>query len=45
MLCQERVEPNFVGIDLKPYPNLSAYLGRIGARPKVKEALKAEGLL
>ena len=36
---------NLVGIDLKPYPNLSAYLGRIGARPKVKEALKAEGLL
>lgn len=36
---------NFVGIDLKPYPNLSAYLGRIGARPKVQEALKAEGLL
>jgi glutathione S-transferase len=36
---------NFVGIDLKPYPNLGAYLGRIGARPKVQEALKAEGLL
>lgn len=36
---------NFAGIDLKPYPNLSAYLGRIGARPKVQEALKAEGLL
>src|ERR1700681_1465161 len=36
---------NFVGIDLKPYPNLSAYMGRIGARPKVQEALKAEGLL
>jgi len=36
---------NLVGIDLKPYPNLSAYLGRIGARPKVQEALKAEGLL
>ena len=36
---------DFVGIDLKPYPNLSAYLGRIGARPKVQEALKAEGLL
>ena len=36
---------NFVGIDLKSYPNLTAYLGRIGARPKVHEALEAEGLV
>ena len=36
---------NFVGIDLKPYPNLVAYMGRVGARPKVQETLKAEGLL
>jgi glutathione S-transferase len=35
---------NFVGIDLKPYPNLAAYVGRVAARPKVHEALKAEGL-
>lgn len=36
---------NFTGIDLKPYPNVAAYMGRIGARPKVQEALRAEGLL
>jgi glutathione S-transferase len=36
---------NFVGIDLKPYPNVGAYMARIGARPKVQETLRAEGLL
>jgi glutathione S-transferase len=36
---------NFVRIDLKPYPNLAAYVGRVAARPKVQEALKAEGLM
>ena len=36
---------NFVGIDLKPYPNVASYMGRVGARPKVQETLKAEGLL
>jgi glutathione S-transferase len=36
---------NFTGIDLKPYPNVAAYMGRVGARPKVQEALRAEGLL
>jgi glutathione S-transferase len=35
---------NFVGIDLKAYPNLGAYMARVGERPKVHEALKAEGL-
>jgi glutathione S-transferase len=35
---------NFVGIDLKPYPNLSAFMARVSARPKVREALVAEGL-
>ncbi|MGO9603802.1 MAG: glutathione transferase GstA [Candidatus Binataceae bacterium] len=35
----------FVGIDLKEYPNVAAYMGRVGARPKVQETLKAEGLL
>jgi glutathione S-transferase len=35
----------FVGMDLKGHPNLAAYSARIGARPKVQEALKAEGLL
>jgi glutathione S-transferase len=36
---------NFVGIDLKPYPNVVAYMARVGERPKVQETLKAEGLL
>jgi glutathione S-transferase len=36
---------NFVKMDLKPYPNLAAYMGRVGARPKVQETLKAEGLM
>jgi glutathione S-transferase len=35
---------NFVGIDLKPYPNVVAYQARVGGRPKVHETLKAEGL-
>jgi len=35
---------NFLGIDIKGYPNLVAYMGRVGGRPKVQEALKAEGL-
>lgn len=34
-----------VGIDLKKWPLLSAYVARVGQRPKVQEALKAEGLL
>jgi glutathione S-transferase len=36
---------NLHGIDLKPYPNLKAFMERVGARPKVREALAAEGLL
>jgi glutathione S-transferase len=36
---------NFVGIDLKPYPNVGAFMGRVAARPKVQETLKAEGLV
>src|SRR5579863_532912 len=36
---------NFVGIGLGPYPNVAAYMARVGARPKVQETLKAEGLL
>lgn len=32
-------------IDLKPFPNVSAFMARVAARPKVQEALKAEGLL
>jgi glutathione S-transferase len=32
-------------IDLAQWPNLKAYFDRVDARPKVKEALKAEGLV
>ena len=32
-------------IDLAPYANIAAYLARVGARPKVQEAMKAEGLV
>ena len=35
---------NFLHIDLTPWANLTAYMGRVAARPKVHEALKAEGL-
>jgi glutathione S-transferase len=33
-----------VGIDLSRWPNISAYVDRVASRPKVLEALKAEGL-
>ena len=36
---------NFLKIDLAPYPKLVAYQARVAARPKVQEALKAEGLI
>jgi glutathione S-transferase len=32
-------------IDVSAYKNLTAYLDRVGARPKVKEAMQSEGLL
>ena len=32
-------------IDLGRWPNIQAYLGRVGARPKVQQTLKAEGLV
>ncbi|MET0961388.1 MAG: glutathione transferase GstA [Noviherbaspirillum sp.] len=31
-------------IDMAKWPNIQAYMGRVGARPKVQETLKAEGL-
>jgi len=34
----------YVGIDISPWPTLTAYLGRVAARPAVQAALKAEGL-
>jgi glutathione S-transferase len=33
-----------VKIDLGRWPNIKAYVDRVTARPKVQEALKAEGL-
>ncbi len=36
---------NFLKIDLAPYPNLSAFMARVAARPKVREALEAERLI
>ena len=36
---------NFVGIDLNRWPALRDYQARVAARPKVQEALAAEGLL
>ena len=35
----------FVGIDLVKWPVLAAYVARVAARPKVQEALAAEGLV
>jgi glutathione S-transferase len=36
---------NFLKIDLKPYANLSAFMARVAARPRVREALEAERLI
>lgn len=36
---------NFIKMDLKAYPNIVAYMQRVGGRPKVQETLKAEGLM
>jgi glutathione S-transferase len=35
----------FVGLDLSAYKNLGAFMTSVAARPKVQEAMKAEGLL
>ena len=35
----------FVNIDLGKWPNIKAYVDRVAARPKVQEAMKAEGLI
>jgi len=34
-----------VKLDLSPYKNVTAYMDRVQARPKVQEAMKAEGLI
>src|SRR5947207_856890 len=34
-----------IEMDLAKWPNLKAYADRVAARPKVQEALKAEGLI
>ncbi|HET7812564.1 MAG TPA: glutathione transferase GstA [Steroidobacteraceae bacterium] len=36
---------NFVGIDLGKWPALKAFQARVAARPKVQEAMEAEGLV
>lgn len=35
----------YVDVDLSSFPKIQAYLGRVAARPKVQDALRAEGLL
>jgi glutathione S-transferase len=34
-----------IKLDLSPYTNVTAYMDRVQARPKVQEAMKAEGLI
>ncbi|GAA4130343.1 glutathione transferase GstA [Aminobacter aganoensis] len=34
----------FAKVDLSAFPRLRAYMGRVGARPKVREAMLAEGM-
>jgi glutathione S-transferase len=36
---------NLLALPLTPYPHLKAYLARVAARPLVRDALRAEGLL
>jgi len=36
---------NFVGIDLKRWPNVAAFVGRVRSRPATINALTAEGLI
>jgi glutathione S-transferase len=36
---------NMVGVDLSKWKNVSAFLARVGARPAVQAAMKAEGLI
>lgn len=34
----------WVGVDIKPWKNISAFMARVSARPAVQAAMKAEGL-
>jgi glutathione S-transferase len=34
----------YVGVDVSPFKNLGAFMARVGARPAVQQAIKAEGL-
>ena len=34
----------FLSLDMTPFPNLLKFMARVGERPKVKDALRAEGL-
>jgi glutathione S-transferase len=36
---------DFHGIDLAPFPNVGAYVGRVAARPQVQQAMREEGLI
>ena len=36
---------NFTGIDLKKWPNVAAFVGRVSHRPAAQAAMKAEGLI
>ena len=36
---------NFLALPLAPYPHLVAYLKRVSQRPRVQDALRAEGLV
>jgi len=36
---------NFLAMPLTPYPHLTTYLDRVSQRPRVQEALRAEGLV
>src|SRR5690606_23319607 len=34
----------FTGIDLSPFPHLRDFMGRVAARPTVREAMRAQGM-
>ena len=36
---------NFLNVDMSKWPELKGYMARVAARPAVKEAMKAEGLV